>query len=114
MELSMYDIIKGIVVSPKSLLMRHKLGKITFRVSSSVNKIMVRDAIEKIWNVKVRDVRMVNTKGKTKNVRRITHKRPDIKKAIVTLKPGFKIDLPDQYETMGLGKQSAAQTGEGQ
>ena len=68
------------------------------------NEIVIHASVEKIWDIKVSDVNIIKLKGKTKTIRRNTYSRPDIKKAIVTLKPGYKIDLPDQYERIGLGE----------
>ncbi len=107
MELSTYEIIKGIINTPKSLMLRKKVEKVTFLVNKMSNKIMIRDAVEKIWNVKVRDVRVINLHGKTRSVGRKIFKTPGIKKAIITLKKGYKIDLPDQYETMGLKEKNS-------
>ncbi len=100
MELSLYDVLLGTVITPKSLELRKKFGKITFKVNPLANKIMVRQAIEKLFDAKVRDVRIMKVKGKTKTVKRRTYQMPGMKKAIVTLKPGYKIDLPEQFETM--------------
>ena len=108
MELSIYDIIKGIVVTPKSLLARKREGKITFSVHLKANKIQVRDAIEKIWNVKVSSVRVVMLHGKKKSMQRRVYHKSDMKKAIIALRPGYTIDLPDHYETMGVGSEAAA------
>jgi large subunit ribosomal protein L23 len=102
MELSIYEIIKGVINTPKSLELRQKFGKITFRVNDLANKAMIREAVEKIWNVKVRDVRIVRLQGKSFVSHRKTYQRPGVKKAVVTLKDGYKVDLPDQFETMGL------------
>ncbi len=103
MALSIYDVIKGTITTTKSLEMRQKHGKITFKVNKLANKIMIRQAVEKIWDVKVRDVRTINLPGKTRTIRRQKVIMPSIKKAIVTLQDGYKIDLPDQIETMGAG-----------
>jgi large subunit ribosomal protein L23 len=102
MELSIYDIIKGIVSTPKSILLRKKLGKVTFWVTRLANKSMIHRAVERIWNVKVDNVRIINLHGKTKTVGRKVFAMADKKKAIVTLKKGYKIDLPEQFETMGI------------
>ena len=102
MELGIYDIIKGTVDTSKTLATQKKLGKITFEVNKLSNKVMIREAVEKIWDVKVRDVRIINTKGASRKVGRRLYKRPDTKKALITLRPGYTIDLPDQYETMGV------------
>ena len=115
MELSIYDIIKKVVTTPKSIELRRKFGKITFVVNKSANKIVIREAVEKIWNVKVRDVRIMVTPGKQRTVARKTYQLPDGKKAIITLRPGYRIDLPDQMETMGLsGVDKAATSREGE
>lgn len=113
MELSIYDVIKKIIISPKSVELRRKFGKITFEVNKGANKIVVRDAVEKIWNVKVRDVRIINTASKTKMVGKKMFEMANSKKAIITLKDGYVIDLPDHLETMGLSQSSQAELKEG-
>jgi large subunit ribosomal protein L23 len=102
MELNIYDIIKSIISTPKSLDLRKKYGKITFEVNKFANKVMIRNAVESIWSVKIRDVRVLNRTGKNRIVKKKSFKMSDTKKAIITLKPGFKIDLPDQFESVGL------------
>lgn len=104
MELSIYEIIKGVINTPKSLELRQKFGKITFRINDAANKTMVREAVEKIWNVRVRDVHIVRLPGKSFTSQRKQYQRSGVKKAIITLKDGYKIDLPDQFETMGLAE----------
>ncbi len=63
---------------------------------------MVREAVEKIWDVKVDNVRMLTCPGKSKVFGKRTFKSSDKKKAVVTLKKGYKIDLPGHFETMGV------------
>jgi large subunit ribosomal protein L23 len=102
MELSIYDIIKRKLATEKSQDMFRKFGKLTFEVHKAANKIMVREAVEKIWDVKVDNVRIVSCPGKNKVFARKNFKSPDRKKAIITLKKGYKIDLPGHFETMGV------------
>lgn len=102
MELSIYDIIKKRIITEKSDNLFRKFGKYTFEVHTYANKIMVRDAVEKIWDVKVDNVNIVSIPGKSKSFGRKVFKSPDRKKAIITLKKGYKIDLPGHYETMGV------------
>ena len=83
--------------------MFHVLGKITFVVNKQANKTLVRDAVERIWNVKVAKVCIINLPRKKKVFARKTFITGGKKKAIVTLKKGYKIDLPGQFETMGAG-----------
>lgn len=101
MDVRVYDIIKKIVVTSKSSNLFDKLGKITFEVHRNANKVMIREAVEKIWNVKVEDVRVLNVKGKRKSFARKPFQTAAKKKAIITLKKGYKIDLPGQFESMG-------------
>lgn len=100
MELKTYDIIKKTVTTPKSMELYGKLNKLTFEVNKKANKVMVRDAVEKIWNVKVENVRIINIKGKKKTFARKNFMSSGVKKAIVSLKEGYKIDLPGHFETM--------------
>ncbi len=98
MELSIYDIIKRAVVTSKSAELYRTLGQITFEVNNNANKIVVRNAVEKIWNVEAAAVRIINNSGKVKTFARRTFKSPDRKKAIVTLKKGYKIEIPGMFE----------------
>ncbi len=101
MELTVYDIIKSIIVTEKSADLFKRLGKLTFEVHKDSNKVMIRQAIEKIWDVKVKNVCVMNCPGKNKFLGRRAFKSSDKKKAIVTLKEGYKIELPGHFETMG-------------
>ena len=114
MELSIYDVIKKIVTTPKSVELRKKLGQITLKVHMYSNKVLIKTAVEKIWNVKVDKVRVITVPGKKKTVARRTFAMPDTKKAIITLKPGYAIDLPDQIETMGLSSMAQESRTEGE
>lgn len=102
MELSIYDVIKRIVITEKTTDLFKKFGKLTLEVNVNTNKIMIRQAVEKVWDVKVKNVRIVTCPGKTKSFGRREFKSSDKKKAIVTLKEGYKIDLPGHFETMGV------------
>jgi large subunit ribosomal protein L23 len=102
MELSIYDIIKKPVITSKSVMLFQKVGKITFEVNLYANKLMVRRAVEKIWNVEVDNVRMMIRKGKNKTYAKRPFKTSDKKRAIITLKEGYKINLPSMFETMGV------------
>ncbi|MFC1894854.1 50S ribosomal protein L23 [Candidatus Dependentiae bacterium] len=103
MELSVYEIIKKVVITEKSTGLFKKLGKLTFEVNKNSNKIMVKHAVEKIWNVVVDNIRMIKVPGKSKTFARKSFVTSSRKKAIVTLKKGYKIDLP-QFETMGVSE----------
>ena len=67
--------------------------KIVFEVASDANKIEIRQAIQKLFNVAVTDVHTMVVRGKVKRLGRFEGQRPSIKKAIVTLKAGDNIEF---------------------
>ncbi|MBN2355200.1 50S ribosomal protein L23 [candidate division KSB1 bacterium] len=85
------------ILTEKALKMQEAAGKYAFVVRDDSNKIQIKQAVEKKFDVTVDDVKTINVKGKSKqmNTRRgITRgKRSDWKKAIVTLRSGDKIDF---------------------
>ena len=84
------DVIIAPLITEKSTLLKEKGGVLAFRVAKRANKIMVRQAIETLFKVKVASVRTENMHGKFKRVGRFAGHRSDWKKAYVTLKPGEK------------------------
>jgi large subunit ribosomal protein L23 len=88
------DVILAPVVSEKSYALLDT-GAYTFRIHPDATKVQVRQAVEEIFEVKVAKVTTANRKGKRKRNRRtFTYgKRPDTKRAIVTLVEGDTIDL---------------------
>ncbi len=87
------EIIIRPLTTEKSMRQKEEQNTVTFRVRPDANKIEIRAAVEKIFNVKVADVRTANFEGKLKRMGRNQGRRPDWKKAIVTLAPGHKIEL---------------------
>ena len=81
------DIILKPVVSEKSYGLIDE-GKYTFVVDPDANKTEIRQAVEKVFNVKVASVNTINRQGKSRRTRSGTGKRKDTKRAIVTLKDG--------------------------
>ncbi len=88
-----YDIIRGPLVTEKTTLQKELNNQLTFKVDKRANRVEIKDAVEKNFNTKVQKVRTVQVKGKIKQRGRIIGKRPDWKKAIVTLMPGQRIDF---------------------
>ncbi len=88
------DVILEPIVSEKSYNLLDE-NAYTFKVDPRANKIQIRQAVEEIFGVRVTKVTTLNRKGKRKRNRRtFTYgKRPDIKRAIVTLREGDRIDL---------------------
>jgi large subunit ribosomal protein L23 len=97
MALSHADVLRRPVITEKNTNLT-PLGQYTFEVAPEANKIQVREAVEHIFNVKVRSVNILNVKPKRKrilrsrNFREFGHKG-GYKKAIVSLQPGHTIDI---------------------
>jgi len=88
-----YDIIKRPVVTEKTNIQKEAANQVTFEVDRKANRIEVRRAIERIFNVRVANVRTMQIRGKFKRRGRVLGKRRDWKKAIVTLRPGDRIEF---------------------
>lgn len=86
------DVILRPVVSEKSYNLLDE-GKYTFVVSPDANKTEIKIAIESIFKVKVTSVNTLNREGKTKRTRFGIGKKPNTKRAIVTVAEGDRIDI---------------------
>ncbi|MBQ6538840.1 MAG: 50S ribosomal protein L23 [Bacilli bacterium] len=86
------EIIKAPIVTEKSELLRSE-GKYTFLVSEKANKIEIKEAIEKLFDVHVKTLKTINIKTKKRRVGRYTGLTNRGKKAIVTLAEGETIEL---------------------
>ncbi len=86
-----FDVILAPVLSEKAYA-QYAEGKYTFWVHPDANRTEVKNAIEKAFNVKVVKVNIANVRGKKKRLGRFLGKRPDRKKAIVTVAEGQKIE----------------------
>ena len=86
------EIVKAPVVTEKSEAAKQE-GKYTFKVDPKANKIEIKQAIEKLFNVKVTSIRTINVKPKKRRVGRYAGMSNKYKKAIVKLAEGQTIDL---------------------
>ena len=86
------DVLIRPVITEKSSAMMQD-NKYTFIVPLKSNKVEVRQAVERIFKVKVLDVHTLRVLGKTKRMGRHQGKRSDYKKAIVKLAPGQRIEF---------------------
>ncbi|MGI8476896.1 MAG: 50S ribosomal protein L23 [Thermomicrobiales bacterium] len=100
-ELRIEDVIKRPLITEKNTMLM-ELGQYSFEVATTANKIQIRSAVESTFDVKVKAVNTLNVKPKAKSRTasrrggKIAGTRPGWKKAIVTLQPGFRIDLFEQ------------------
>lgn len=88
----MYDVISHPVVTEKST-MGSQHGQVTFRVPLSATKPQIKEAVETLFEVKVKGVNTLVQKGKTKRFKGVKGRRSDSKKAVVTLEEGQTIDV---------------------
>ncbi|MBA2132570.1 50S ribosomal protein L23 [Hydrogenispora sp. UU3] len=86
------DIIKKPIVTEKSTRLM-EMNKYCFAVDRRANKVQIKEAIESIFNVRVLDVNTMQMLGKMKRMGRHEGRRPNWKKAIVTLEPGSRIEF---------------------
>ena len=89
---SMYDIIIKPIITEKSAQLVENL-QYTFEVAKDANKVEIKNAIEKIFNVKVESIRTINVKPKKRRVGRYSGLSNRYKKAIVKLADGQTIEL---------------------
>jgi large subunit ribosomal protein L23 len=88
----MYEIIRGPVITEKATLASEH-NQVVFRVALDARKPEIKTAIEGLFKVKVRSVNTLRTNGKIKRFRGTIGRRPETKKAIVTLEEGQSIDV---------------------
>jgi large subunit ribosomal protein L23 len=88
-----HAIIKRPVVSEKSTMQKEVSNQLSFEVDRKANRIEIKKAVQSLFSVQVDAVRTLQIKGKYKQRGRIIGKRRDWKKAIVTLKPGERIEF---------------------
>jgi large subunit ribosomal protein L23 len=86
------DVLIEPILSEKATALREE-NKYTFRVASSATKTQVKEAVRKLFNVKVVDCNTLNVRGKTKRLRGRPGKTSSYKKAIVKLAPGETIKV---------------------
>ena len=88
----MYDIIRSPIITEKTSIAAEN-NQVAFQVPMDASKPEIRQAVEKLFDVKVTGVNTMVQKGKTKRFRGIKGKRADVKKALVTLAEGQSIDV---------------------
>ena len=93
---NMFNIIKKPCLTEKGLGLQELHNQVVVKVDPRANKIEIKDAVEKLFNVKVSKVRTANMHGKQKRVGKNIGFQSDWKKAIVSLEEGHKIDFLEE------------------
>jgi large subunit ribosomal protein L23 len=91
-EADLYDVIRSPVITEKAT-MASEHNQVIFKVADSATKPQIREAVERLFNVKVKAVNTLNREGKLKRFRGIPGRQKSMKKAIVTLEDGHSIDV---------------------
>ena len=87
-----YDVIVAPVITEKAT-MASEHNKIVFKVASKATKPQIKEAVEKLFDVKVKSVNTLVRKGKSKVFRGNFGSQSDVKRAVVTLEEGHRIDV---------------------
>ena len=87
----LFEVIRSPLISEKATFIS-QFNYYVFKVSNKSTKPQIKQAVEKLFNVKVLSVNTLNQNGKIKKFRNISGKRPDFKKAFVKLAEGNTID----------------------
>ena len=87
-----YDVIRSPVITEKATLASEN-NQVVFKVARTATKPQIKEAVEKLFDVKVKSVNTLIRKGKVKAFRGSIGEQSDVKKAIVTLEEGHRIDV---------------------
>ena len=87
-----YDVIVGPVITEKATMLSEH-NKVVFKVARTATKPQIKAAVEKLFDVKVVSVNTLVTEGKVKVFRGRLGQRSDVKKAVVTLEEGQRLDV---------------------
>ena len=92
-EERLYKVLLAPVISEKSTMVADKNEQVVFKVTQDATKPEIRAAVEKLFNVQVQSVQVLNQKGKEKRFGRFMGRRDHTKRAYVCLKPGQEINF---------------------
>ena len=92
-EERLLQIILAPVISEKATMVADKQEQVIFRVATDATKPEIKAAVELLFKVQVKDVKVANVKGKIKRFGRFFGRRSDWKKAYVCLKPGQELNF---------------------
>ena len=87
-----YDVIRAPIITEKATIASEN-NQIVFRVAIDADKKVIKEAVEALFDVKVKAVNTLRRKGKAKRFRGIPGRQNEMKKAIVTLEDGHSIDV---------------------
>jgi len=92
------DVVRRPIALTEKAVRQREDNKVVFEVARGANKAQIRECVEKMFDVEVADVNTLVQRGKPKRLGRRMVKRPNWKKAIVTLREGSEIQFFDESE----------------
>lgn len=107
MDLTVYDVIIGPVVTEKAYRLNQILKQLVIKVHPDANKPLIKEALKKVFNIEADAVRIVVSKGKFRRVGRHVVKGKLKKKAIITLKAGSSVDVAGLANNPVMNQQSS-------
>ena len=93
MDLSIYEVIKGPRMTSKAYQLDQSLDQLVLDVHPQANKPMIAQALKQLFNVEVESINVSVRKGKHKKAGRYSFVGKMTKKAVITLKPGYSVDI---------------------
>lgn len=106
---NIYQVIRRPVITEKSTALKQVENQVVFEIDRRASKQEVREAVERLFSVKVTAVRTSNMPAKPKRFGRIFGRRSGWKKAIVTLAPGEELDF---FESAAVGEEAESEEDE--
>ncbi len=94
--MNIFDVIKKPCLTEKGMTLQEVNNQVVVKVNKHANKIEIKQAVEKMFNVKVDKVRTLNMHGKKKRMGLHAGRRQDWKKAVISLAEGHKIDFLEE------------------
>lgn len=88
-----YEVVQRPLLTEKGTRLKEEANQYLFRVAKTATKVEIKQAVEQLFKVKVLEVRTLRVQGKVKRLGRFQGRRPEWKKALVTLKAGQSIEL---------------------
>lgn len=96
-----HSILRRPIVTEKTTIQKEDENRVVFRVRIDANKVEIREAVERLLGVKVTAVNTAIVRGKVKRMGRRFGRRPNWKKAIVTLAPGEEVEFFEALDDLG-------------
>lgn len=93
MKIGMHEVLVQPLLTEKITALREQTNTVGFVVHPAANRVQIKQAVEALLKVKVEKVNVLTVQGKVKRLGRFSGRRPDWKKAFVTLKKGEKLEL---------------------